>query len=103
MEKLAAAQPEMLKAVAFVQAPPKEVVISGRPGSAGFAELARAARRSWPPLRIVAYATGDPEEEKQMPILAGRQPGDPAVAFVCVGETCLPPIRTVEELLRALK
>jgi uncharacterized protein YyaL (SSP411 family) len=103
LEQMPLAQPELLKGVSFLVRARKEIVISGRPGQADFEALAAAARRTWVPNRVIAFATGAADAEKDIPLLYGREPQDKARAFVCEGETCRQPVATVEELLKLLK
>ena len=103
LEGAALAQPEMLKAVAFYLRDRKEVVVSGKPGSPDFETLAAAARNPWVANRVLAFATGAPDEAKEIPLFYGREPGEKARAWVCVGETCGLPVSTPEELLKQLK
>lgn len=103
LEGAALAQPEMLKAVAFLLRPGKEVVVSGKPGDPAFESLCAAARRAWCPNKVLAFTTGDPAEEKELPFLVGRSPGAKALAFVCEGETCKPAVDSAEALLKLLK
>ncbi|MEK7468357.1 MAG: thioredoxin domain-containing protein [Planctomycetota bacterium] len=103
LEGAALAQPEMLKAAAFLLRDRREIVISGKPGSPDFEALATAARKAWCPNRVIAFATGATDEAKEIPLFFGREPGDKARAWVCVGETCGLPISTPEELIRQLR
>ncbi|MBI2923977.1 MAG: thioredoxin domain-containing protein [Planctomycetes bacterium] len=103
LEKIAPAQPEMLKGVSFLLGEPRGIVISGVPGEAGFEGLCAAARRAWVPHRALAFATGAEGEEKEIVLLEGRAPGAKATAYVCIGTTCRQPVTTPEELLELLK
>ena len=103
LEGAALAQPEMLKAVAFLLRDRREIVISGKPGSPDFEALAAAARKAWCPNRVIALATGAPDEAKEIPLFFGREPGEKARAWVCVGETCGLPVTKPEELTGLLR
>ncbi|MCC6741952.1 MAG: thioredoxin domain-containing protein [Planctomycetia bacterium] len=103
LESAALAQPEMLKAVAFLLRDRVEVVVSGAPGEPGFEALAATARRAWVPRRVLAFATGAADEAKDIPLLYGREPAARARAWVCVGETCGLPVDSPADLEARLR
>jgi hypothetical protein len=97
------AQPEMLKGMAMRLAPARQIVVSGKPGAADFEALAAESRRVWRPHSVLAFATGEAGEEKEMAILEGRGPKEKAAAYVCEGNVCRQPVFEGDGLRKALR
>jgi uncharacterized protein YyaL (SSP411 family) len=84
----------LLSALEDLQVPPAFVVLAGDPGesSAWHAALERTYR---PHVRVVDLG---PVDEPPPSLVKGRRPARGAVAWVCRGTTCLPPIASLAEL-----
>ena len=93
---------QLLIAVDFLQAGPREVVLAGEPGSAALDALLAALRGSFAPQRVVALAHAGADEEL-IPLLAGRDaPAGGARAYVCRNHACGAPIDDAATLSEAL-
>ena len=93
------AVPLMLQALDFSLHEPNRIVITGDPGSAPCRELIRAAHRVYQPGRVI-LGTSAPVEEFARTL---ARPGEPAMAYLCAGTACQPPVdnaRALEALLR---
>ncbi len=93
---------QLLMAVDFLSAGPREIVIAGEPGSAPFADMLAVVRRAFLPQRVVAHAHRG-ADVKLSPVLEGKEapPGE-ARAFVCRNYACGLPSKTPAELEVAL-
>jgi uncharacterized protein YyaL (SSP411 family) len=95
---------QLLLALDFVQAEPKQVVISGELDDAGTRALLQAVRRTWKPQRVVALANASTFSALgELPLLAGRLPDQRgALAYVCRDQTCLAPTQSLSDLTHSL-
>jgi uncharacterized protein YyaL (SSP411 family) len=96
------AMPELLCALEPALEPPRHVVVTGDPDSAGFAELAAAVRETLGPRRSL-IALDAPGARAwfgaRLPWLAQMGAGDARpTAFVCEEYVCRAPARTAAEL-----
>jgi uncharacterized protein len=98
-----AAFSQILTAVDFLAAGPREIVISGERRDERVEALLAAVRGRFLPQRVVALALpGGPTE--LMPLLDGKfAPGTPPRAFVCRNWSCRAPVETVADLVAALE
>jgi uncharacterized protein YyaL (SSP411 family) len=82
-----------------------DVVILGAPDDPAAKEMHRAAFAAYLPNRNIVWA--DPARPSSMNaarLLTADKPAERrAVAYVCRGRTCSPPVRTSEELEAALR
>ncbi len=93
-ERHPSAFPMMLVAADFGAQEPRTVVISGEAAAAR--ELEAAAFAGFSPNTIVALHRGDGDD---LALLAGKAPPNAgALAYVCNGRTCLPPIADPRKL-----
>jgi uncharacterized protein YyaL (SSP411 family) len=94
---------QLLAALDFHFALPREVAVVGPPGDPATVELRRAVLGDWDPNRVVAFSTGasDPAAEA-VPLLAGKDTvdGRPAV-YVCERFACRAPVTSVAEVQAA--
>jgi hypothetical protein len=97
-----AAFSQMLMAVDFLTAEPREIVIAGDPNTSAVRDMLSVVRRTFLPQRVVAFSSSDADEEL-IPLLADkRAPAGAARAFVCRGYTCGMPAASAEELAAQL-
>jgi uncharacterized protein YyaL (SSP411 family) len=102
VEKAAPAFPRLLSALDFASDSPREIVLSGTPGSADF-EALRAAVFASPRLnRVLAHAAPDAPPELAS-LLEGRVADSPARAFVCENFACRAPVAEPAALTAALE
>ncbi len=103
----ASAMPQMLCALDFSLAKPKQIIIAGQPGAADTRDLLQEVRRHYLPNTIVlladggegqGYLAGKLEEIKAMKPIDGK-----AAAYVCENFTCKAPVTSVEDLRKLLK
>jgi hypothetical protein len=89
----------LLSALEDLQAPPTSIIVRGDPRAAH--EWQRAVERLYRPtvrvFDVSAVRTLPPELDKGAPSAHG------ATAWVCRGTTCLPPSRSLHELLHAIE
>jgi hypothetical protein len=94
---------QMLLAVDFLAAGPREIVLAGDPAEPAFQELARELRRTFLPQRVVARARPG-ADEALLPLVAGKSaPAGEARAFVCRNYTCGLPAKSAAELRAELE
>jgi uncharacterized protein YyaL (SSP411 family) len=79
---------QMLMAVDFLAAGPREIAVAGEPGSAGVAALLAEIRGTFLPQRVVALAHPG-ADTSLLPLLSDKTPGPGgARAFVCRNYAC---------------
>ena len=89
---------QLLMAVDFLAAGPREIVVAGSRDDANTHALVTAVRATFQPARVVALAGPDADEDL-MPVLADKAAGpDGAQAFVCRNYACQAPVETPEAL-----
>jgi len=100
--------PQMVAAVDFSLAPPRQVVIAGDPASPDTQTLLRLVNQSYLPNKILFLVDGPGQREQLapwLPFINGMQPLDgKATAYVCENYTCKLPTsdpRRVAQLLAA--
>jgi uncharacterized protein len=97
-----AAFSQLLIAVDFLAAGPREIVISGSPADAVVQEMLAEVRRQFVPQRVVALHHPGADSDL-VPLLSGREPiAGRARAFVCRNYACGLPAEDVAELARQL-
>jgi uncharacterized protein YyaL (SSP411 family) len=94
---------QLLMAVDFLAASPREIVVAGERGSPPVEALLEAVRSRFLPQRVVALASADADTDL-MPLLEGKTapPGE-ARAYVCRNWACEAPVSEADELERALE
>ena len=98
LEQAPQAVTHLLQALDFFVDSPKRVVIAGATGAADTRELLRAAHSVYQPNKVILGNVGAVEEfARTLPVKDG------ATAYVCVGETCLPPVKTSAEVRKHLQ
>ncbi|HUA37952.1 MAG TPA: thioredoxin domain-containing protein [Candidatus Sulfopaludibacter sp.] len=91
------AMPFLLQAVDFWLQEPRRVVIAGDANGAFFRELLHAAHAVYQPNKVVLGNSGAVGEfARTLPA------GDPAVAYLCTGNSCQPPTNQPEDVRRFL-
>ncbi len=95
-----AAFSQLVLALDFLAAGPKEVVIAGDLADPATHALLRALRTTFAPERVVAHA-GSGADAELIPIVAGRA-SSTARAFVCRNYACDLPVDSPEALVRQL-
>jgi hypothetical protein len=95
---------QLMHAVDFQQAPPREVVVSGAPDASDTGALLRAVRTTFAPARVVALANAG-ADTTLVPLCEGRlhDGRDTAKAYVCRNFTCRAPVTTAADLRSALE
>jgi hypothetical protein len=97
-----AAFSQLLLAVDFLQAGPREIVVAGRPGAHDANELLAGLRATFLPQRVVAFAH-DGADAALLPLLEGKGAGaDGARAYVCRNWACGEPVRSPAQLAARL-
>jgi uncharacterized protein YyaL (SSP411 family) len=97
-----AAFSQLLMAVDFVAAGPREIVVSGARDDARTQALLHALRTTFLPQRVVARADADAPVEL-LPLLEGKlDPASPPRAFVCRHWSCRAPVDSVDGLIGEL-
>jgi len=101
------AMPQLLCALEPALEAPRHVVITGSPGSPGFAALASVVHERLGPIRALIAPDASPAARAwfsaRLPWLAGiGAKGDGPAAYVCEEFTCRAPARTAGELRKAL-
>jgi hypothetical protein len=91
MEEGAVGVPQMLVALQFVEAPPREIVLAGPLDAA----ILAAVRRRFLPQSVVMRGT---EAEPELPAIAGKP-----TAYVCENFACKLPVTNGEDLERLLE
>jgi len=102
VNRFPAAFSSSLIAYDFLQADPRELVISGELDNEATAQMLSAVRSAFIPHKVVALADHR-ADLKLMPPLEGKEPTDTVRAFVCRGFVCKAPVTTTEALLDELK
>jgi len=99
---------QLLCAVDFLAAGPREIVIAGAPGERSTEALLAAVRAGFLPQKVVALAHSGADTDL-MPLLSGRDapdnpgaPGGRARAYVCRNYACAAPLDAPAELARQL-
>ena len=99
---------QLLAAVDFLAAGPREVVIAGELEWPSTQEMLARVRGTFQPARVVALAGGD-ADETLLPLVEGRGAGEAAkpgngqaVAHVCRNYACRMPTESVDELEKEL-
>jgi len=88
----------LLAALEDLEVPPSFVVLAGDPAeTAAWQEALEAKFR--PGVRVFDLG---PVDAPPPPLVKGRRPARGAVGWVCRGTTCLPPVASVDDILRAL-
>jgi hypothetical protein len=97
------ATPQLLQALAFHRATPKEIVIAGPRDDPRHRELLAVVRGSFLPHKVVAVTDGDDAVAQAIPWATGRVAIDGApTAYVCENYTCQLPVRDAASLRRQL-
>jgi uncharacterized protein YyaL (SSP411 family) len=87
-----AAFSQLLLAVDFLAAGPREIVVAGESGSSAAAALLEVVRSRFLPNKVVALAHADADTEL-LPLLAGKEaPAGEARAYVCRNWACDAPL-----------
>lgn len=97
-----AAFSQLLMAVDFLAAGPREIVVAGDPEGGPVRELLAEVRRTFLPQRVVALAHAGADASLS-PLLEGREPGPSgARAYVCRNYACQAPVEVAAELAQSL-
>jgi uncharacterized protein len=101
------AMPQLLCALEPALEPPRHVVVTGDPGSPGFAALVSVVHERLGPSRALIAPDGSAAARAwftaRLPWLSGMGAGEPGpAAYVCEEFTCRAPARTPGELREAL-
>jgi uncharacterized protein YyaL (SSP411 family) len=93
---------QLLIAVDFLSAEPREIVIAGGAAERSTGELLRALRSSFAPHKVVALASAEAPTDL-LPILEGKtsSPGH-ARAYICRNRSCGMPLEDAAQLRAAL-
>ena len=102
LAKAPTAFPRLLSALDLASTPPREVVLSGRPGRDDFEDLRRAAFASPNPNRVLAHADAAAPVPELAALLEDRAGDGKAAAYVCEGFACKAPVTDPEALRRLL-
>ncbi len=98
IEQAPQAVPLMLQALDFSLDEPRRAVVAGARGAAETLELLRAIHSVYQPNKVVLGNTGPVEPfAKTLPEKKG------AVVYLCIGTSCRPPTRNVENIRRLLQ
>jgi hypothetical protein len=98
LQELPQAMPHLLGALDYWVGDTRRVVIAGGTDPSETDRLVRAAHRVYAPNQVVLGTAGNVEAfAGGLPAHAGR-----ATAYVCTGNTCLPPVQDAEALARVL-
>jgi uncharacterized protein YyaL (SSP411 family) len=93
---------QLVLAIDFLAAAPREIVVAGEPGSAPTKAMLRTVRSRFLPQRVVALARPGADTEL-VPLLAERTfPAGAARAYVCQSYACKQPAETPAELAAQL-
>jgi uncharacterized protein YyaL (SSP411 family) len=89
---------QMLLAIDFLSAPPREIVIAGEASHPAVREMLATVRGRYLPQRVVALASSQ-ADPALIPLLEGRTPSEGgARAYVCRNYTCKQPVDTAADL-----
>src|SRR5262249_24911014 len=102
LAKAPTALPRLLSALDLASTPPREAVLSGRPGRGDFEGLRRAAFAGPNPHRVLAYADSAAPVPELAALLEGRSGDGKAAAYVCEGFACKAPVTDSDALRRLL-
>ncbi len=104
MSKVPSGFGQLLCALDFYLATPREVAIVGDFAAADTRDLLAVVHHAFLPNRVlVAKTADDTQSEKLIPLLEGRTAIDgKATAYVCENFTCQTPVTTPDDLRRAL-
>jgi uncharacterized protein YyaL (SSP411 family) len=98
-----AAFSQLLMAVDFLAAGPREIVVAGERGSPPVEALLEAVHSRFLPQRVVALASADADTDL-MPLLEGKSaPAGEARAYVCRNWACEAPVSAPKDLASALE
>ncbi|MFT4541484.1 MAG: hypothetical protein ACI841_002384 [Planctomycetota bacterium] len=97
-----AAFSQMMLAVDWQAASPREVVIAGELNAADTKALLRSLRTTYAPARVVALNDSRADAD-WMPLLQDRAAGGTALAYVCRNYACQAPVADGEALIAALR
>ncbi len=93
---------QMVMAVDFVAAQPREIVIAGEPNHPAVRAMLAEVRGRFYPQRVVALASKG-ADDGLIPLLEGRSPSETgARAYVCQNYACQLPVDTAEALAEQL-
>ena len=93
---------QLLIAVDFLAASPREIVLAGAPASPRIRDMLEEIRRTFLPQRVVVLAEPG-TDAALLPVAEGKTPGPTGGrAFVCRNYACREPVDTVEALREAL-
>ena len=93
---------QLMHAVDFERAGPREIVVSGARDSGDTRALLQAVRTTFLPARVVALASAD-ADLSLLPLLEGRMPDGAAKAYVCRDLACKMPVSTPADLRTELE
>jgi len=105
MENMGYALPRMVSALAWLQTPPRQVVLTGSPDSAQVSALRDVLAEYYDPFRGISYGVPEsdlPEPQESWEALSLFQSDQPGAA-VCRNFTCLEPVSDPEQLRRQLE
>jgi uncharacterized protein YyaL (SSP411 family) len=98
-----AAFSQLLLAVDFLAAGPREIVIAGEPAGEAASRMIDVVRRTFLPQRVVASAR-EGADPALLPLVEGKQAGPGgARAYVCRNYACREPVDSPEDLGRVLR
>lgn len=94
---------EMMTALQFLLAPPKEIILSGSRAAPDTEAMLKVLRQNYLPNAVIVFA--DKKAESVTSLVEGRVPApdSPCKAFVCSNFACKLPSATPDELERSLK
>lgn len=102
MEASPMAAGQLLIALDFALGPVQQIAIVGRRGEPDTERVLQAARSSFHPRRIVAFADRDRASASTIPLLADKTSDGPITTFVCENYACRTPIRSAQEAVKQL-
>ena len=106
LDHFPSAMPQLLVALDYSLAKPKQIVIAGRPGAMDTRDLLDEVHKHYLPQSVVLLADAGQGQKylaQNLPELETMKPiGGKAAAYVCENFTCKAPVTTVEELRKLL-
>lgn len=105
IERVPEAVPELVSALMFFQATPKQIVIVGEKNSADTKELVNAVNKNFIPNKVLIVTNEDQSSfihQKVTSISTLKKLDNKATAHVCQNFTCSLPVNTVEALEKSL-
>ncbi|MCK6445112.1 MAG: thioredoxin domain-containing protein [Planctomycetes bacterium] len=103
LNRFPAALGQLLLAVDFLAAVPREIVLGGEPGSRELDDMLRTVRGRFLPQKVVALVDARADREL-LPLLENKDAGDRrARAWVCRNYTCRQPVDSARELADQLR